>query len=56
MDEFNENAAISMRPVRYEDGSYGVELSVTGLVSEQQAEAAMLHIQRMFCAAEIKEQ
>ena len=52
----NPMATISMRPVRYEDGSYGVELTVTGLSSEQQAEAAMQHMQRLFCAAEIKEQ
>ena len=47
---------ISMRQVRYEDGSYGVELTVTGLFNEQQAEAAMAHMQRLFCGAEVKEQ
>ena len=47
---------ISMKPVQYEDGSWGVELVVTGLSSEQQAEAAMLHMQMLFCADEIKEQ
>lgn len=52
----NMNATISMRPVRYEDGSYGVELTVTGLANEQQAEAAMQHMERLFCAEEIKEQ
>jgi len=46
----------SMRPVRYEDGSWGVELFLTGINSEQQAEAVMLHMQRMFCADEISEQ
>lgn len=46
---------ISMRPVRYEDGTYGVELTVTGLASEQQAEAAMQHMQRLFCGHEIGE-
>lgn len=48
---------ISMRPVQYtDDGSWGVELTVTGLASEQQADAAMLHMQRLFCGDEIKEQ
>ncbi len=52
----NTMATISLRHVRYEDGSYGVEMTVTGLASEQQAEAAMQHMQRLFCADEIKEQ
>ena len=42
-----------MRPVQYQDGTWGVELTVTGLTSEQQAEAAMQHMQRMFCAEEV---
>lgn len=46
----------TMRPVRYEDESYGVEVIVTGLKSEQQAEAAMQHMQHLFCSEEIKEQ
>lgn len=46
----------SMQPVRYPDGSWGVAVNVTGLVSEQQAEAAMQHMQRLFCSAEIKTQ
>jgi hypothetical protein len=49
--------AISMRTVQFtDDGSWGVELTVTGLVSEKQAEAAMQHMQRLFCAEEITEQ
>lgn len=47
---------ISMRQLNLGDGSYGVELTVTGLTSEQQAAAAMLHMQRLFCGAEISEQ
>lgn len=47
---------ITMRPVQYPDGSWGVELTVTGLVSEKQAEAAMLHMGRLFCAAPIQTQ
>ncbi len=47
---------ISMKLVQCEDGSWGVELVVSGLSSEQQAEAAMIHMQRLFCAGEIKEQ
>lgn len=45
----------SMRPVKYEDGSWGVSVQVTGLVSEQQAEAAMQHMQKLFCGAQINE-
>lgn len=47
---------ITMRPVQYPDGSWGVELTVTGLESEHQAEAAMLHMERLFCAAPIQTQ
>lgn len=47
---------ITMRPVQYPDGTWGVELIVTGLASEQQAEAAMHYMQELFCAAEIKTQ
>lgn len=47
---------ISMRPVRYEDGSFGVDVSVTGLESEKQAELAMQHMQTLFCGQEIQEQ
>lgn len=46
---------ISMRTVQYEDGSYGVSLEVTGLASEQQAESAMAHMQRLFCGREIQQ-
>lgn len=42
----------SMQPVRYPDGSWGVSVQVTGLTSEQQAEAAMLHMQKLFCGVE----
>ncbi len=43
----------SMQPVKYEDGSWGVSVQLTGLVSEQQAEAARQHMQKTFCGAEI---
>ena len=46
-------STFSMRPVRYEDGSFCVEVTVTGLVSEQQAEAVINHMQKLFCGAEI---
>lgn len=46
---------LSMQPVKYEDGSWGVSVQLTGLVSEQQAEAAMQHMQKIFCGAEINE-
>ena len=45
----------SMQPVKYEDGSWGVSVQVTGLTSEQQAEAAMQHMQKLFCGAPISE-
>ena len=44
-----------MQPVKYEDGSWGVSVQVTGLTSEQQAEAAMQHMQNLFCGAQINE-
>jgi hypothetical protein len=44
---------ISMRWLKHEDGSYGVELLVSGLTSEAQAEAAMVHLQRTLCGQEI---
>lgn len=47
---------MSMRPVKYSDEAWGVELVVTGLKSEQQASAAMLHMQKLFCGDEIVEQ
>lgn len=45
----------STQPVKYEDGSWGVTVQVTGLTSEQQAEAAMQHMQKLFCGAQINE-
>lgn len=47
---------ITMHPVKFEDGSFGVELIVTGLADEQQAETAMLHMQQVLCGQEIKVQ
>lgn len=47
--------AFSMQSVKYEDGSWGVSVQVTGLTSEQQAEAAMQHMQKLFCGASISE-
>jgi hypothetical protein len=44
---------ISMRPVEYPDGSFGVELILSGLVSMDQANAAMNHMQKLFCGEEI---
>jgi hypothetical protein len=53
----NKEAAptFSMQPIEYPDGSWGVTVYVTGLATQQQAEAAMNHMQRLFCGAEIKE-
>lgn len=58
MGELCKTAAtptFSMQPVRYEDGSWGVSVQVTGLASEQQALVAMQHMQTLFCGAEISE-
>ena len=46
---------ISMKSVQHPDGSYSVELTVTGLSSEDQANAVMQHMQRLFCGEEINE-
>lgn len=43
-----------MKWVKFEDGSYGVDLQLHGLATQQQAEAAMEYMQRLFCGAEIK--
>jgi len=50
-----QTKTISMRPVRYADGSYGVDVSVTGLESEKHTELAMQHMQRLFCGEQIAE-
>lgn len=58
MSNFVETTAtptFSMQPVRFEDGTWGVAVQVTGLISEQQAQAAMRHMQTLFCGAEIEE-
>ncbi len=44
---------MSMRWIENGDGSFAVEVLVTGLSSQPQAEAAMAHMQRLFCAGEI---
>lgn len=46
---------ISMQVVTYEDGTYGVSVFLTGLQSEQGAQHALSHMERMFCGQEIKE-
>ena len=47
---------ITMRVVQYLDGTWGVQLELTGLASEKQAQAGMHHMERMLCAGEIKTQ
>lgn len=44
---------LSMNWVQYPDGSYGVEIYLTGFSSKAEAEAAMDHVQRQLCANEI---
>ncbi|OHV93728.1 hypothetical protein AKG95_28665 (plasmid) [Janthinobacterium lividum] len=43
---------LSMRWVRHAEGEYAVELTLSGLTSEQQAEAAIAHMQKMLCGPE----
>lgn len=47
---------ISMESVQYEDGSWGVNLYMTGLASEKHADAAREYMARQFCGDEIKAQ
>lgn len=44
---------ISMRSLRQADGSFAVELTVSGLASERQAQGALAHLQRVLCGDEI---
>lgn len=44
---------ISMHWMKSEDGSYGVELLLTGLVSQAQAEAAMRFMESPLCGNQI---
>ena len=45
--------SISMRPVDYGNGTWGVEVTIAGLNSAEEAETAMLFVQSMLCGAEI---
>lgn len=45
---------ISMEVVKDGSGSYGVSLLLTGLHSQQQAEAAIAYMQQIFCGQEIR--
>jgi len=45
---------ISIRCIKNGDGNYCVELLVSGLATEAQAENAMAHMQRLFCAQEVQ--
>ena len=47
---------ITMRIVQYQDGTWGVQLELTGLTSEKQAQAGMQHMEKMLCSGEIKTQ
>lgn len=50
------NPTLSIVPIRQEDGSYGVNVFVTGLASEKEAEAAAKYIEQLLCGDEIKAQ
>lgn len=40
---------ISMRVVGYEGGGFAVELTVSGLSSEEEAKRAMAHMEKKLC-------
>lgn len=44
---------ISLRTFKEEDGSYGVECLVSGLLNEQQAERALDFVQDAICGKEM---
>lgn len=46
---------ISMCSVQYPNGLWGVEVTVAGLNSEEEAETAMIFIQSILCGAQIHE-
>lgn len=47
---------ISMMPARLEDGTWCVQLLVTGLADQQEAETAVEHMRLMLCGEEFDEQ
>ncbi len=47
---------ISMQTVQHADGSWGVNVYLTGLASEGHADKAMEYVAQQLCGAEIKEQ
>lgn len=54
--DLRANTTISMATVEYEDGSWGVNVYLTGLASAKHAEAARDHMAQLFCGDEIKAQ
>lgn len=54
--QHDDKTTISMQTVSYPDGSFGVNLYLTDLLSQEHAEAAMAHMERLFCGDEIKPQ
>lgn len=47
---------ITITPVKYIDGSYGANMIIVGLKTEDEAKAAAAHMQRLFCGEEMKQQ
>lgn len=52
-DQFSTRPTISMRSVKNSDNSFQVEMVITGLLNEQQADAALAHLERVLCASEV---
>lgn len=51
-----QRPTISIQSVDYPDGSYGVNVFLTGLTSPAHADAACEHMALLFCGDEIKMQ
>ena len=49
-----QRVTTTLRTERMPDGSWSTQMIVTGLVSEREADAALQHMQKLFCSAEIR--
>ena len=50
----NFEPVISLTHEQAEDGTYRAVMTVSGLLSERQAQAALDHMQRLFCGDEME--
>lgn len=49
-----ESVTVTMGRQQMPDGSWTATMMVSGLTDERMADAAMAHMERLFCGAEIK--